>query len=139
MMLCSELSVYYIVYPQLIVKYELMYSTRNKTKWSSRYYNCLFNIRRTIRLLTVRQMFFSFICMFCRSLFVLLCFFFLPLCCLFFFDLRILITLLVSSNSSSPSRLEVYQRIHFYKTINEFLSRRNEMFNVVTKVLVSRT
>ena len=31
---------------------------------------------------------FSFICMLCRSLFVLLYFFFWPLCCLFFFDLR---------------------------------------------------
>jgi hypothetical protein len=37
-------------------------------------------------------------CMFCRSLFVLL--YFWPLCWLSFFDLRILITLLVSSNSS---------------------------------------
>jgi hypothetical protein len=40
---------------------------------------------------------FSFICMFCRSLFVLLYFFFWPLCCLFFFDIRILIVPLVSS------------------------------------------
>jgi hypothetical protein len=39
-------------------------------------------------------------CMFCRSLFVLLYFFFWPLCCLFFFNIRILITPLVSSNSS---------------------------------------
>ena len=39
---------------------------------------------------------FSFICMFCRSLFVLLFFFFWPLCCLFFFDIRILTTPLVS-------------------------------------------
>jgi hypothetical protein len=31
---------------------------------------------------------FSFICMFCRSFFVLLYFFFWPLCCLFFFDIR---------------------------------------------------
>jgi hypothetical protein len=37
-------------------------------------------------------------CMFCRSLFVLLFFFFWPLCCLFFFDLRILIIPLVYSN-----------------------------------------
>jgi hypothetical protein len=37
---------------------------------------------------------------FCRSLFVLLYFFFWPLCCLFFFDIRILITPLVSSKSS---------------------------------------
>jgi hypothetical protein len=41
---------------------------------------------------------FSFLCMFCRSLFVLLCFFW-PLCCLSF-DIRILIAPLVSSNSS---------------------------------------
>jgi hypothetical protein len=34
--------------------------------------------------------------MFCRSLFVLLSFFFWPLCCLFFFDIRIMITSLVS-------------------------------------------
>ena len=38
--------------------------------------------------------------MFCRSLFVLLYFFFWPLYCLFFFDIRILIIPLVSSNSS---------------------------------------
>jgi hypothetical protein len=31
-----------------------------------------------------------------------LSFFFRPLCCLFFFDIRILITPLVSSNSSCP-------------------------------------
>ena len=42
--------------------------------------------------------------MFCRSLFVHLYFFFWPLCCLSsFVDLRILITPLVSSNSSSKS------------------------------------
>jgi hypothetical protein len=40
------------------------------------------------------------VCMFCRSLFVLLYFFFCPFCCLFFFDIRILIASLVSSNSS---------------------------------------
>jgi hypothetical protein len=45
---------------------------------------------------------FSVICVFCRSLFVLLFFFFWPLCCLFFFDLLILITPLVSTNSSCP-------------------------------------
>ena len=44
---------------------------------------------------------FSVMCMFCRWLFVLLCFFFWPLCCLFFFDIRILITTVVSSSSSS--------------------------------------
>ena len=43
---------------------------------------------------------FCFISMFCRSLFVLMSFFLWPLCCLSFFDLRILITPLVSSNPS---------------------------------------
>ena len=43
---------------------------------------------------------FSFMCMLYRSLFVLLSFFFSPLFCLLFFDIRILITPLVTSNSS---------------------------------------
>ena len=43
---------------------------------------------------------FVFCVMFCRSLFVLSSFFFWPLCCLSFFDLLILITPLVTSNSS---------------------------------------
>jgi hypothetical protein len=43
---------------------------------------------------------FSFMCMLYRSLFVLLYFFFWPLCCMLFFDIRILLTSLVSSNSS---------------------------------------
>ena len=43
---------------------------------------------------------FSLMCMFCRSLFVLLYFFFWPLCCLFFFDIQIVITPLISSNFS---------------------------------------
>ena len=42
---------------------------------------------------------FSFMCMFGRSLFVLLYFFVWPICWLFVFDIWILITLLVSSNS----------------------------------------
>ena len=46
---------------------------------------------------------FSFVCMFCRSLFVPLSLFFWPLCWLSFFDLRILIILLVSSSSSYRS------------------------------------
>jgi len=40
------------------------------------------------------------LCVCFRSLFVLLSFFFLPLCCLSVFDLRILITPLISLNSS---------------------------------------
>ena len=43
---------------------------------------------------------FCFICIFCRQLFVLLHFFFWPLCFLFFFDIRILMAPLVSSSSS---------------------------------------
>ena len=46
---------------------------------------------------------FSFMCMFCRSLFDLLSFFVWPLCCLSFFELRILITPLVYSHSSQWS------------------------------------
>ena len=52
---------------------------------------------------------FSFMCMFCRSLFVYLYFVFLSLFCLSFFDLRILINLLISSNSSSVHCRIVYQ------------------------------
>jgi hypothetical protein len=43
---------------------------------------------------------FSFMCMLCRLLFVLLYFFSWSLCCLSFFNLQLLITPLVSSNSS---------------------------------------
>ena len=43
---------------------------------------------------------FSFMCMFCRLLFVILYFYFWPLFCLFFCDIWILITPLVSLNSS---------------------------------------
>jgi len=46
------------------------------------------------------NIFLVLMCMFCRSLFVLLSFFFWPMCCLSCFDLRILTTLFVSSNSS---------------------------------------
>ena len=53
-------------------------------------------------------------CMFCRSLFVLLYFFFWSLCCLFFFDIQILITPLVYSNSS------VIFKFKFVTLINNF-------------------
>ena len=55
-----------------------------------------------------------FCAMFCRSLFVLLSFFFWPLCCLSFFDLRILITPLVSSNSCIENRQFSTKSITFY-------------------------
>ena len=74
---------------------------------------------------------FSFICMLCRSLFVLLNFFFWPLCCLFFFDIRILIASLVSSNSyfhfrviEALRRNDVTQRTIFeWKIFSRIFSR----------------
>ena len=56
---------------------------------------------------------FSFMCMFWRSLFILLYVFFCPLRCLFFFDVWILIAPLVSSNSS------------FYYSFNSFFKKWN--------------
>jgi hypothetical protein len=64
-------------------------------------------------------MIFSFICMFCRSLFVLLYFFFWPLSCLVFFDIRILITPLVSSNSSYTREENKWQNRERYKYSGE--------------------
>ena len=65
---------------------------------------------------------FSFICMFCRSLFVLLYFFFGPLCCLFFFYIQILITPLVFSNSSYICFVEqsIFMRIKQPRPVNLF-------------------
>jgi hypothetical protein len=56
--------------------------------------------------------------MFCRSLFVRLYFFFWPLCCLFFFDLWILITPLVSTNSSCTDffHLIYFQRFYIMRS-----------------------
>ena len=53
--------------------------------------------------------------MLCRSLFVLLSFFFRPLCCLYFFDLQILITSLLSSSSSYQHML-LYLKSTFINT-----------------------
>ena len=81
---------------------------------------------------------FSFMCMFCRSLFVFLFFFFWslfclsffdlrilitplvswPLCSLSFYDLQILITPLVSSNSSFSQRIFDYLVFHFFFIMN---------------------
>ena len=55
---------------------------------------------------------FSFMCMFCRWLFVLLYFFFWPLCCMFLFDIRILNTPLISSNSSDTASF-TYRKCQF--------------------------
>ena len=90
--------------------------------------------------------------MLCRSLFVLLFFFWWLLCCLTFY-LRILITPLVSSNSS-------YERLHVfsisYQTLKSFLCSLNcyliksftfdlskhhyvKVFNVLMTVIIYRT
>jgi len=70
-----------------------------------------------------------FCVVFYRSLFVLLSFFFWPLCCLSFFDLRILITPLVSSNSSYTRQLgeasPIYIPLNTYEDI-ESLSKLAE-------------
>ena len=50
---------------------------------------------------------------FCRSLFVLLYFFFWPLFCLLYFDLRILITPLVSPNYSYTMTIKFIVSYHF--------------------------
>ena len=47
---------------------------------------------RPLRQMSFPSPIFSVMCMFCRSLFVLLYFFYWPLCSLFFFDIQILIT-----------------------------------------------
>jgi len=79
---------------------------------------------------------FSFMCMFCRSLFVLLSLFFWPLCCLFFFDLRILITSLVSPNPSHysgttlrnflPITLKESESLEHFKRNSKIYDPRNQ-------------
>jgi hypothetical protein len=60
---------------------------------------------------------FSSICMFCKSLFVLLFFFLWPLCCLFFFDIRLwlplwyLQTLLTGINSVCLTRVSSTKKL----------------------------
>jgi hypothetical protein len=56
----------------------------------------------------------GFCVVFCRSLFVLLSFFFWSLCCLSYLDIRILITPLVSSNSSYYPKHDNRIRYKFY-------------------------
>ena len=84
---------------------------------------------------------FSFICMFSRSLFVLLYFFFWLLCCLFF-NIRFLITPLVTSNSSCElqkivSALNIVEGWyfvivnHFEKVLlNSFLFFKGKVWNL---------
>jgi hypothetical protein len=63
---------------------------------------------------------FSFMCMFCRSSFW-------PLCCLFFFDLRILITPLVSSNFFLWQVSHYYEIIANKRVINVILTCMNSL------------
>jgi hypothetical protein len=73
-------------------------------------------------------------CMFCRSLFVLL--YFWPLCCLSF-DLRILITLLVSSNSSPLIKSVSFSRYkaHIYILSSCMLRTPLSEGNVLSNIL----
>ena len=93
---------------------------------------------------------FSFICMFCSSLFVRLSFLFLPSCCLFF-DLRILITPLVPSNSSCTNILclglfeipkylaWVVQRDREHKLYAKIRRHLIKFIDEITKYLFKRT
>jgi hypothetical protein len=72
----------------------------------------LCKMRVFIRVRVARSL--VFCVMFCRSLFVILTFFFWPVCCLFFSDLRNLSTPLVSSNFS-------FLQTTIYKTLRRKL------------------
>ena len=75
---------------------------------------------------------FSSICMLCKSLFVLLYFFFWPLFCLFFFNIRIMIAPLVSSNSSSRPQLRVPDPRFAYEKAQQrpsYLNKSNTKLN----------
>ena len=57
----------------------------------------------------------------CRSLFVLLCLFTWPLYCLFVFDLRLLITPLMSSSFSQHQKVVYWGRLHQYLVVGLML------------------
>ena len=72
---------------------------------------------------------------FCRSLFVFLSLFFSPLCCLFFFDLRFLITPLVSPNFSwvqTPNKLNLLFIVDILIT-NGVDMPEEEFYDLMTK------
>ena len=71
-----------------------------------------------------------FICLFCRSLFVLLYFVFWPLYCLFFFDIRILITPLVSSISSYNKKHKCVLLIFIKSFLPFFLNKINWIYSL---------
>jgi hypothetical protein len=90
---------------------------------------------------------FRFMCMFCRSLFVLLYFFFWPLCCLSFFDLRILITpvasklVLIKEFNLSLISLTIYLLWVYYlikqlsRTNSRMFGMNRELIELFTKQL----
>jgi hypothetical protein len=83
----------------------------------------MFKILKSVQYNQVRfRHLFNFICMFCRSLFVLLSFFFWSLCCLSF-DLWILITSWLSSNSSQQIDF-LKSRINPWKVENSIIERK---------------
>ena len=67
---------------------------------------------------------FSFVCMFCRSLFVPLSIFFWPLCCLCFFPLQILIT---------PVYLKLFLKILYVTNQNIGISPYSQFGRLVSK------
>ena len=69
--------------------------------------------------------------MFCRSLFVL--FFFWPLCCLSFFELRIMITSLVSSNSSHTVKLDIFIFEYIFLIALHIVNKYTELTPRLTK------
>ena len=72
---------------------------------------------------------FSLLCMLYRSLFHLLYFFFWPLCCLYFFDLRILITPFVSSNSGLDPNTQPLLIVPIGSSIQD--DKYNEHINLI--------
>jgi len=77
-------------------------------------------------------------------LFVLLYFFFWPLCCLFFFDIRILIVPLVSSNSSEDFEIIWLCSILTLNVLDEGFSRiyvfiQREKLYILPTVLIEDT
>jgi hypothetical protein len=77
---------------------------------------------------------FSFMCMFCRSLFVLLFIFFWSLCSLHCLDLRIRITPLVLSNSSiscHDHKRKMVHAIHFSSKVHTLHTEKTIQENAI--------
>jgi hypothetical protein len=106
----------------------------------SKYFSC-WNIN--LNLQYVRNLFsfllvaacysiFSFMCMFCRSLFILSYFFFWPLCCLFFFEYTFVDNsrMVIQQNSKKF----YLKSVHFFLTTQHKLSRafQTDMHNEIT-------